>query len=227
MQLADGCSQILLEILVCPIGGENLVVKALVDTGAQINVVRRGLFPETDMRPAKDPLRLTLADGQPFWGGDREVNTRVTFGKNVNNVIVPWRARANFYEGDIKADMILCLPWLAQNGLDVLTREGCLGQRQGWRVFPIGSCPDVISDPPSDDEEDWIDTNLSSRVGCSGPHRKSRPSRPPPPPCPGPQTVIHQQFGGSAGKAEGRMGTQKGTFGKRSRVIHGCMYAGI
>ena len=189
MQLADGCSQILLEILVCPIGGENLVVKALVDTGAQINVVRRGLFPETDMRPAKDPLRLTLADGQPFWGGDREVNTRVTFGKNVNNVIVPWRARANFYEGDIKADMILCLPWLAQNGLDVLTREGCLGQRQGWRVFPIGSCPDVISDPPSDDEEDWIDTNLSSRVGCSGPHRKSRPSRPPPPPVQGPKPL--------------------------------------
>ena len=166
MQLADGCTQILLEILVCPIGGENKVVKALVDTGAQINVVRRGLFPETDLRPAKDPLRLTLADGQPFWGGDRELETRVTFGKNVNNVIVPWRARASFYEAEIKADMILSLPWLAQNGLDVLTWEGCLGQRQGWRVYPIVSCPDVNPDLDDDDDEDWIDTNLSSRVGA-------------------------------------------------------------
>jgi len=141
-QLCDVARQIALEILVCPINGENKVVKALIDTGAQINVVKRGLFPENVMKPAKKPLMLTLADGQAFWGGDREVTARLTFGKIVNHAVRPWRARANFYEGEIKADMILSLPWLAENGLDVLTKEGCLGERVGTSTYPITHCPD-------------------------------------------------------------------------------------
>jgi len=153
------------------------MLKALIDTGAQINVVRRGLFSENDMRPAKHPLRLTLADGQPFWGGDREIQTRVTFGKTIKNIVVPWRARADFYEGDIKADLILSLPWLAKNGLDVLTKEGCLGQRDGWKVYPIGDCPEI--DPIPDG--DWIDTDVSSRSGCQPPRPKPRPSPKSPP----------------------------------------------
>ena len=64
--LGDGARQITLEILVCPNGGENKLVRALIDTGAQINVVKRGLFPEHVMRPARKPLSLTLADGQTF-----------------------------------------------------------------------------------------------------------------------------------------------------------------
>ena len=39
--------------------------------------------------------------------------------------------KAQFYVGEVKADAILGFPWLAQNGLDVLTREGFLGQRMG------------------------------------------------------------------------------------------------
>ena len=53
--LVNGASQIVVEILVCPIGGENSMLKALIDIGAQINVVRSGLFSENDMRLAKHP----------------------------------------------------------------------------------------------------------------------------------------------------------------------------
>ena len=51
LQLADGASQIMVEVLVCPLGGENKVLKALIDTGAQINAVRRGLFQKMTCGP--------------------------------------------------------------------------------------------------------------------------------------------------------------------------------
>ena len=60
---------------------------------------------------------------------------------------------------------------MAKNGLDVLTKEGCLGQMQDWRVFPIGDCPAI--DPVPDG--DWIDTDQSSRVGCNAPRPKPKP----------------------------------------------------
>ena len=158
----------------CPVGGENGVVQALIDTDSQINVVKRGVFPEHVMKPAKKPLLLTLADGQPFWGGDREMAARLNFGKVLNHVSRPWRARANFYEGEIKADMILSLPWLAENGLDVLTKEGCLGERKGWHTFPITNCPDFENnmDDECQDEEFFIETAPSKMVGCNAPSLK-------------------------------------------------------
>ena len=70
-QLSDGARQLVLEVLICPPNSENKKLKALIDTGAQINVIRRGLFPEQVLQDAKRPLMLTLADGQAFWGGDK------------------------------------------------------------------------------------------------------------------------------------------------------------
>ena len=181
--LADGARQIALKVLACPIGGENRVLEVLIDTGAQINVVRRGLFSEHDMRPSKTPLRLTLADGQPFWGGDRELRARLTFGRTINHVVQPWRARANFYEGEIRADMILGLPWLAENGLDVLTREACLAMRVGWKLYPIGDAPDVSQD--SSEEGPLIDTTPCRVATCHATPRHFPWSKPKPhEPCP-------------------------------------------
>ena len=38
---------------------------------------------------------------------------------------------------------ILAFPWLAQNGVDVFTREGCLGKRKGNKITSITDCPEV------------------------------------------------------------------------------------
>jgi len=94
----------------------------------------------------------------------------LTFGKIVNHAIHPWRARASFYEGEIKADMILSLPWLSENGLDVLTREGCLGERKGWRTYPISHCPDF--EKKGEDMDFFIETSPSKMVGCNAPRAK-------------------------------------------------------
>ena len=93
------------------------------------------------------------------------MTARLTFGKVVNHAVRPWRAKATFYEGDIKADMILSLPWLAQNGLDVLTKEGYLGERKGWRMFPITNCPDFEENEDDGQNDDFIETAPSKMVG--------------------------------------------------------------
>ena len=170
--LSNGDRQIALEVLVCPTGGENKIVKVLIDSGAQKNAVKRGLLPEHVMRPAKRPQLLGLADGQTRWGGDREVSTRLTLGRVVNHVVHPLRVRADFYEADIRIDMILSLPWLAENGLDVLTREKCLGQRKGWRMYPITSCPDFQQ--KGNEEESFIETSPSKMIGCNAPRASTK-----------------------------------------------------
>ena len=175
-QLDDGAVQLTLELMFCTQNGEQKRVKVLIDTGAQINVVRRGLFSEEVLRPAKRPLWLSLANGQPFWGGDTEIATKLVFGKHSGQKVQPWKINATFYEAEIKAEAIIGLPWLRQNGLDILTREGCLGERVGYQTFPIGDCPENV--PQDFSEGPWIDTNPSQMVGFCAPRRKAKWPRP-------------------------------------------------
>ena len=169
MQMSDGSRQLTMEIVVCPPDGEHKRLRVLIDTGAQINVVKRGLFPESSLQPARHPIMLTLADGQPFWGGDVELVANLTFGKTVDGKLVPWKSKARFYVGVIRADIILGLPWLAKNGLDVLTRDGCLGERKGCKTFLISDCPEELEN--SHEETQEIDTLPSHMVGCIPPKR--------------------------------------------------------
>ena len=86
-------------------------------------------------------------------------------------MVKPWKAKARFYEGEIKADLILGYPWLAQNGLDVLTREGCLGLRMGNKCYTITACPEI---------EQWDDVPLNDtrpiqQIECNA--RRSKPKR--------------------------------------------------
>ena len=164
-----------MEIVVCPPDGEHKRLRVLIDTGAQINVVKRGLFPESSLQPARHPIMLTLADGQPFWGGDVELVANLMFGKTVDGKVVPWKSKARFYVGVIRADIILGLPWLAKNGLDVLTRDGCLGERKGCKTFLISDCPEELEN--SHEEPQEIDTLPSHMVGCIPPKRIGWASR--------------------------------------------------
>ena len=47
--------------------GDFLPLKILVDTGAQVNLVRRDLVPRQDWRPAPNPVRL-ITQIIPFLG---------------------------------------------------------------------------------------------------------------------------------------------------------------
>ena len=41
----------------------------LVDTGAQVSLVRRGLFKEEFLQPSRRPVRLKVANGEIMGGG--------------------------------------------------------------------------------------------------------------------------------------------------------------
>ena len=45
----------------------------LVDTGAQVSLVRRGLFKEESLQPSCRPVRLKVANGEIMGGGNHEV----------------------------------------------------------------------------------------------------------------------------------------------------------
>ena len=46
-------------------------LQILVDTGAETNLIRKGLIPASEFVPAKRPLCLTTANGQRLRGGER------------------------------------------------------------------------------------------------------------------------------------------------------------
>ena len=91
--------------------------RALIDAGAEANLVRRGWLPEDDLRPARHPLTLITADGTQMEGGDKsfkgnlslssmlrrfpEPNELPKSGTEVESFLV------EAYIADISYDMIL------------------------------------------------------------------------------------------------------------------------
>ena len=51
----------------------------LVDTGAQVSLVRRGLFKEELLQPSRRPVRLKVANGEIMGGGTHEATISMEF----------------------------------------------------------------------------------------------------------------------------------------------------
>ena len=164
--------QLVQEINVCFPGGENRRVRVLIDTGASVNLVRKGLFPESDFIPDKNPMQLSTANGQLLDGGQCTIKLRMTFGQDNGRIVQPWRVWGEFYEADTRADMILSYPWLGANHLAVIPEYGCLALRtSGFRFLPIHSCPE-FDKGPEEEESQEIETGRGARVGCTPPLKK-------------------------------------------------------
>ena len=112
-------------------GQEELVVDVLVDTGAQVSPVRRGLFKEESLQPSRRPVRLKVANGEIMGGGTHEATISMEFWEHerLNRPDLAERSTlsGNFYVADITDwDMIIGYDFMVANAIGALPHRATL-----------------------------------------------------------------------------------------------------
>ena len=118
-------------------GLEKRQVRVLIDTGAEVCLVRQGLLPEGVTTPADRPLRLMAANNQRLPGGGRVVIADLQFEA------VEWDNRKKMvltaptllYEAAMEEDILLSYQWLAERNIDVCPRKHGLRTRMGNAIM--------------------------------------------------------------------------------------------
>ena len=67
-------------------GRKEGIADVLVDTRAQVSLVRNGLFPDTCLKSIARPVRLKVAKGEIVGGGAREAKLRWNFGSMTDGI---------------------------------------------------------------------------------------------------------------------------------------------
>ena len=112
-------------------GQEELVVDVLVDTGAQVSLVRRGLFKDESLQPSRRPVRLKVANGEIMGGGTHEATISMEFWEHerLNRPDLAKRSTlsGNFYVADITDwDMIMGYDFMLGNAIGALPHRATL-----------------------------------------------------------------------------------------------------
>ena len=144
MKRAGESLQLALFLRVSAPNGAARTLWVLVDTGAQINLVKRDLFEMTTVRRK---LRFASADGSAIQGGDSVQTLSLALvppgskGTECASVADCRRTRTgsaspppagtfnladNFWAAGIRADIILSYPSLLRHLLGVIPHRGCL-----------------------------------------------------------------------------------------------------
>ena len=92
--------------------GESKMVKVLVDTGAQVNLVRAGLF-QSFGEPARRPVCLQAVGGDIVAGGDKTLRLQLHLNANDCGSLktYPVVLTDDFYVANINCDMIISFPF--------------------------------------------------------------------------------------------------------------------
>ena len=112
-------------------GREEKVVDVLVDTGAQVSLVRSGLFKEELLQPSRRPVRLKVANGEIMGGGTHEATISMEFWEH-ERLNRPDQAKrstlsGNFYVADITDwDMIMGYDFMVANATGALPHRATL-----------------------------------------------------------------------------------------------------
>ena len=111
MRRAGESLQLQLHLPVSAPDGTTKTLRVLVDTGAQINLVRDGLFSMKDVRKR---LQFASADGSAMRGGDKVQTLSLDLHPpNVQEELSPndrtnsFMLKDRFWNADIRADIIL------------------------------------------------------------------------------------------------------------------------
>ena len=121
----------------------------LIDTGAEVCLVRRGLLPSEIFFEAQRPMKLVAANNQRLLGGSREavvsICMRGVFGDS--NQEIETEIPTRLYEAGIAEDVLLSYAWLVTRKLDVLSaRHGLCGSLKSREYFIPGICASMISE---------------------------------------------------------------------------------
>ena len=112
-------------------GQEEKVVNVLVDTGAQVSLVRRGLFKEESLQPSRRPVRLKVANGEIMGGATHEATISMEFWEHerLNRPDLAKRSTlsGNFYVADITDwDMIMGYDFVVAHAIGALPHRARL-----------------------------------------------------------------------------------------------------
>ena len=105
--------------------GEKIPIKALVDTGCENNIIKKGLIPHRYFATARKQIRFVTANGTILGGGDMEAHLRLLTcadlvgGESIRLLELP----TTFYEADIKVDALLSFGLLQDFHLKLKARK--------------------------------------------------------------------------------------------------------
>ena len=125
-----GVMQLILEMEVELTNGSRKLIKVLVDTGAEANLVKRGVIPSDLTYPARKVLQLVAANGQPIQGGGRTASMKLGFTQEVDGRLLGEELDfdVQFWEADIEVDAILSYPWMCQNRIGIFPHHRALAR---------------------------------------------------------------------------------------------------
>ena len=103
-------------------------IKALIDTGAEANLVKRGLFERRLFGEAEKPVQLIAANGQRLGGGTKTIKLDMGFNPSEGGSITQDKLwyEAECYEADINIDVILSYPWMCKNKIGIFPHHKAL-----------------------------------------------------------------------------------------------------
>ena len=136
-------TQILMNFVVILKDGSQKALKILIDTGAQANLIKRDLIPESVLTPAISPLTLVAANGTMLGGGTSVGELLLSFKQVQEEVLLPDKVqyKVEFYVADIHLDAILGFPWLKANGLGFFPHYRALAREHPSQVLLYGISP--------------------------------------------------------------------------------------
>ena len=123
MSFAPHTLQLLLRLPCVLPSGFRTVLDVLIDTGAQANLVRRGLFSNLEFCHSTNPISMITAGGVPLEGGREEVKVIMIFTASTpggSGRTRTWKESAQFFDAAIAVEMIVGYPWLRSRHIGIL-----------------------------------------------------------------------------------------------------------
>ena len=120
--------------------GRVIILRALVDTGCKLNLIRKGFVAPEFFRPATTRFRLVTASGAPLAGGEREIRLGLVAKGWIegSGEALHFEFPTTLLEADITVDVILSFSWLVDFDVDVRGRKYVLQTNTMPRYFIPG-----------------------------------------------------------------------------------------